>query len=1066
MPAALRLTGPVQIEALAKALIALVERHEPLRTTLGTNEAGQVIGLTYSAPSPQALLPLVHLDKLSGAEQDRALAAFLQAEAAKPFVISQDLPIRAHLICLGEQDHVLSLTLHHHASDGLSIVIFTQELSTAYAAYCQGQEPVFEPLPVQYADWAAWQQQVFEQDTDSDDSLVAKVRRAKERLASTPELLTLPLDQVRDPNRARTAGMVPFTLSRSLTARLEALAQSERTTLYTVIMAAYGASLARLARQDQVVIGSPVAGRTRAETEGLVGFFVNTLAIPLSIDTATTAKSLIAQTRTQVEAALVDQDLPFEKLVEELGVSRSLPHHPVFQAMLSYQSQEDGVLEFSGLSWTPEPTTLEHAKFDLNLGISLTPEGHLAGAFEYDADLFNESTVRTWASAFSTILEGLVAHPQLPILELPLLTQSQKEGVLANSVGQSYPATLEDTRSLLDLFNAQVAHHPDAIALVFEEQALTYAQLSARSNQLARHLIAQGIGADQLVAVLVERSPELIISLLAILQAGAAYLPLDADYPVARLSYMLKDSGAKLLMSNTALLTPLEQSGDLLPAQLSIWQWESASTLVSYPTTPITSSERLVPPHPDHLAYVIYTSGSTGQPKGAGNTHRNVVRLLSQTQAWFGFNAQDVWTLFHSYAFDFSVWEIWGALGYGGSLVLVPDAIRRSPPQFAKLLTSAKVTVLNQTPAAFEVLSQYLLEQPALAQELALRYVIFGGAALNLAKLTSWWQVHPSKPVLVNMYGITETTVHVTYKVLHPQDDVGETSPIGVGIPDLATYLLDTTLEPVPNGVVGELYIAGSGLARGYHGRPSLTASRFIACPFALGRMYRTGDLARRRSDGALEYLGRADDQVKIRGYRIECGEIEAALLLANRAQLAQVAVVPKAGMSGEQRLIAYLVPQDPQQAIDLSALRTSLLSSLPEYMVPSAFVTLEALPLTANGKLDRKALPNPEGGDSQTPYRAPTTEYETLLCQLFSELTNTPVVGVDDSFFAIGGHSLLAMRLVTRIEQATQRTITLRNLFENPTVVALAQLIKVSSTQSQARPLVAGIGRKKKVAD
>jgi len=628
-------------------------------------------------------------------------------------------------------------------------------------------------------------------------------------------------------------------------------------------------------------------------------------------------------------------------------------------------------------------------------------------------------------------------------------TSAARAGRSKRAARSSSDRWLDAGATLASLFEAQAAATPAAIALTFGEESMSYGALEAAANRLAHRLIALGVGPEHLVGLAFNRSMEMVVAILAALKAGAAYLPLDPAYPAERLSFTLQDGGATVLMTHAGVADIPAFDGPVLKLD----DPAVAHALAACPDTAPTDGQRLTPLHPENLAYVIYTSGSTGRPKGVQITHRNAVRLFSQTWPWFEFGAGDVWTLFHSYAFDFSVWEIWGALLYGGRLVIVDDATRKSTPDFLALLAREGVTVLNQTPSAFYQL--LAVAQERTDQKLSLRYVIFGGEALELKRLSAWYRSRPDEPtVFVNMYGITETTVHVTYIPMNQEmAEAAQSSLIGTAIPDLELYVLDSDLEPVDVGVTGELYVAGGGLARGYMNRPGLTAERFIACPFGPpgARMYRTGDLANWREDGGLDYLGRADQQVKIRGFRIEPGEIEAALEAIDG--VGQAAVIARE-IAGDLRLVAYLVAKAGRSLPEAAALRAQLASDLPPHMVPSAFVSMERLPLNANGKLDRANLPAPEI-TSEVPYVAPRDANETRICQLFAELTGARRVGIDDNFFNLGGHSVLGVRLMAEIEKAFGMRAPLGVLFASPTVKDLARRIRESDFESPWTSLV-----------
>lgn len=597
------------------------------------------------------------------------------------------------------------------------------------------------------------------------------------------------------------------------------------------------------------------------------------------------------------------------------------------------------------------------------------------------------------------------------------------------------------------LFEKQAAKNPGACAVAFEDAALSYDQLNKRANRLAHMLIDRGVGPEQIVALALPRSLDMVVGLLAVLKAGAAYLPLDPDYPSDRLAFMLSDAQPVCVITGTQAEAKVPDT-DSLP-KIILDDAKTAEKLSKYNDSNPNDDDRVRPLSPLHPAYIIYTSGSTGVPKGVIIPHQNVIRLFGSTKQWFQFSSSDVWTMFHSYAFDFSVWEIWGPLLHGGRLVVVPHEISRSPEDFLSLLVKEGVTVLNQTPSAFYQFMQAEREHDELGQALCLRFVIFGGEALELSRLEDWYKRHPDNaPKLINMYGITETTVHVSYIEL--DRDIAAmraNSLIGCGIPDLGVYVLDAGLQPVPPGVVGEMYVAGAGLARGYLGRAGLTAERFIADPFGPPgtRMYRTGDLARRRADGSLDYMGRADHQIKIRGFRIELGEIEAVLV--QHPDVGQAAVVVREDQPGDKRLVAYTTAAS-QAVPDQAELRRYAAGSLPDYMVPSAFVMVDELPLTPNGKLDRKALPAPDFAADVTG-RGPRTPQEEILCDLFTEVLNLPRVGIDDRFFDIGGHSLLAVQLMSRIREALGVELSIGNLFEAPTVAGLAERLEMGSSQS-----------------
>ncbi|HEU0079781.1 MAG TPA: amino acid adenylation domain-containing protein, partial [Longimicrobiaceae bacterium] len=823
---------------------------------------------------------------------------------------------------------------------------------------------------------------------------------------------------------------------------LRALARREGATLFAVLLAGFQALLARYSGSEDVPVGTAVAGRTRLETEGLIGFFVNTLVLRGDLSGGPTGRALVEQARERVLEAHVHQDVPFEKLVEELRVERTRAHSPLFQAMFTFDPGAAG--EGLRLGDVEAEVLAAHGareKFDLTLGIGDDGE-RLTGGLSYRTDLWEAATIERMAGHFTALLEGLARDPERRVSELPLLGAAER-GLLLEEWNQAEGAYLAE-RTLHGLFAEQAARTPEAVAVAYEGERLSYGELERRSNRLAHRLRRLGVGPEARVALCIERSPEMLVGVLGILKAGGAYVPLDPAYPAERLAYVLEDCGAAVLVTQEALLAALPRHrAETVCLDRDCAEIEREST-----EAPGDGAA------PGSLAYVIYTSGSTGRPKGVMVTHANVVRLFRATDAWFGFGAEDVWTLFHSYAFDFSVWEIWGALLHGGRLVVVPYLTSRSPEAFLRLLRQEGVTVLNQTPSAFRQLIQAEGNVGA-PSDLALRVVVFGGEALELESLRPWMDRHgDERPRLVNMYGITETTVHVTYRPITRGDlEAGRGSVIGRAIPDLRIYLLDAHGQPVPVGVAGEICVGGAGVARGYLDREELTRERFVADPFRAGeRIYRSGDLARYRADGELEYLGRADQQLKVRGFRIEPGEIEAALLA--QAGVREAVVVAR-GEGAERRLVAYVTGEGK---VDGRGLREGVRERLPEYMVPAAVVVLESIPLTPNGKTDRRALPDPQWSAPGDAYVAPRTEVEEILCGIWSTVLGAGRVGVTDDFFGLGGHSLLATQVAARAEAALGVEVPLRALFEAPTVAGLAERVEVGIRVGggvQAEPVV-----------
>jgi amino acid adenylation domain-containing protein len=1027
IPLGLRMQGALDGVALQRALERIVARHEALRTTF-VLEHGQPVQRIAPADIGFALQ---ERDLRNAQDGEAVLAAIAAGEAGAPFDLAAGPLVRGQLIRTTDDEHVLLVTMHHIVSDGWSQGILVNEFSALYNAYREGRDDPLPPLSIQYADYAAWQRRWIDGEV-----LQAQGAYWQQTLAGAPALLELPTDHARGAVQSLDGATVPVQFDAALTQGLKDLGRRHGTTLFMTLLAGWAGVLARLSAQDDIVIGTPVAGRTRAEVEPLMGLFLNTLALRIDLSQDPSAAELLQQVKTRALAAQQHQDLPFEQVVDLVKPERSLAHSPLFQVMFAWQNNDAGRLELPGMACMPYGVQTTSAKFDLTL--NLGEEGDaIAGVLEYASALFERATVERMLGYLQRVLAAMVENDSLQVARLPLLDEQERHRLLVewNAI-DTYPS---DT-CLHMLFERQAAAQPQAIALTHEGVQLRYGELNARANRLARHLRKQGVAPDARVAICMERGLDMVVAILAVLKAGGGYVPLDPAYPPERLAFMLEDSAPVALLTHGALDPALRASlsaGAATPvdvdADAAAWTQEDATDLDAVDSG-VT---------PAHLAYVIYTSGSTGLPKGVMVEHRNVARLLDATHAWFDFGNQDVWTLFHSFAFDFSVWELWGALAYGARLVVVSQETARAPDAFLALLCREGVTVLNQTPSAFR---QLIAAQERSPEEHQLRQVIFGGEALEVALLRPWYAREGNRATqLVNMYGITETTVHVTYRPLTAADaQRAGPSPIGQRIPDLRIYLLDAHGQPVPQGAAGELYVGGAGVARGYLNREELTAERFLPDPFSPepgARMYKTGDLGRYLADGSIAFLGRNDHQVKLRGFRIELGEIEAKLLA--QQGIRDAVVMAREDRPGDVRLVAYLTADAP---LDADALRAKLHSVLPEYMVPAAYVQLDALPLTPNGKLDRNALPAPEDDAyASRAYEAPVGEVETVLAAIWAEVLGVEQVGRHDHFFALGGHSLLAVTLVERMRQQSMH-VDVRTLFATPTVAALAQAVSPNS--------------------
>ncbi|WP_174187341.1 non-ribosomal peptide synthetase, partial [Nocardia barduliensis] len=987
IPVAVRLSGRLDVAALRAAVGDLAERHEVLRT-LYPDLDGEGYQLVLPVADPRAVPELV-VERA----QESEVPEWVASAVGEGFDVTVAPPVRVRLLELSDSEYVLVCVVHHIAGDGFSMGPLTRDLMSAYVDRIGGGGPEWPPLQVQYADFALWQREVLGDEDDPESLLAQQIAFWRAGLAGLPEQLELPADRPRPAVSSHHGATLGFEIDADVHAALSRVAQEHNSTLFMVVHAALAVLLARLSGTRDIAVGTPVAGRGEAALDELIGMFVNTLVLRTDIDPGARFDELLAAVRSVDVEAFGHADVPFERLVELLDPPRSAGRHPLFQVMLTFQNLARTELELPGLSVSAVDLAVPLAKFDLQLTVAenIDPHGEahgLSAAFTYATDLFDEATVQDFADRFGRILSAVAADASAVVGDIDVLAPGERELVLREL---SNPGAVAPEVTLADVIAEQVRLRPDAVAIRFGDTALTFGELQRRANRVARALIAQGAGPESLVAVAVPRTEELPVALLGVLTAGAAYLPIDTTYPVQRLEFMLDDAAP------VCVLTTADERVAVPAGQVPVVVLAEAE---NYSDAPVGDADRAAPLRADNLAYVIYTSGSTGVPKGVGVAHRNVVELFANTQPLFGFGPDDVWTLFHSYAFDFSVWELWCALAHGGSVVVVDYLTSRSPEQFRELLISERVTVLNQTPSAFYQLVE--ADRAATAGDLALRYVIFGGEALDPRKLGRWYERHGAGARLVNMYGITETTVHVSFLPLQPQDAQDGASVIGRAIPGLSAYVLDGRLHPAPVGAPGEIHVVGAQLTRGYLGRPGLTASRFVANPFGVpgSRMYRSGDIGRWRAaadDAVLEYAGRGDQQVQLRGFRIELGEIEAALLRC--PGVSQAVVVVRADEHAGDRLIGYVVP-DAGTSLDASVLRTQVSEFLTGYMVPDAVVVLDVLPLTGNGKLDRRALPEPEFV-SGVVFRAPSSPVEQAVAEVFAGLLGAGEVGLDDDFFA-----------------------------------------------------------------
>ncbi|CAM4093000.1 non-ribosomal peptide synthetase [Pseudoalteromonas ostreae] len=1025
MAAAFHIDGVLNTAVLSDALKHIIMRHHVLHTVY--REIDNVIEQVRLS-DVDFVLEQQDLSPLDTEEQEKDYTAQLRAQILKPFDLSCDLMLRAKLLKLADTRYYLILTVHHIASDGWSKKVLIDELSALYTAFIKDQNDPLTQLEIQYSDYAHWQRAWL-----VSERLQSELSFWKKELQGLPPVHTIPLDKPRPAVQSHNGEMLSATLSASTSLAVQQFAKNNNVTLFMLLNAALASLLSRYSNEEDIVVGTPTANRDQTQVAPLVGFFVNTVLMRSDLSGDPSFSELLSRSKECALNAFSHSQLPFDAIVEALQPTRSLSYNPLFQVMLALQNNEQSEINLPEACLTEMPIENVRSQFDLSLEAQQNGD-YLQFNWTWATDLFEKRSIEAMSVQFNRLLESVISEPNLKISDIPLINECERQTLLDKWNGSVQSSV--STHCIHERFESQANERPDAIALTIESEAISYDQLNKRANRLAHYLISQGVGADMLVGLCVERSAEMIVGILAILKAGGAYLPLDPAYPENRLTHMLEDSGVNIILCQSHLESklPLEQ-------QL-ILHIDDQQRLLTYPDTNPQNSTTL-----NNLAYVIYTSGSTGKPKGVMVEHQQISRLFETNAADFRFNHTDVWTLFHSYAFDFSVWEIWGALSFGGRLVIVPHWVARSTPEFYDLLDTEKVTVLNQTPTAFGHLINVDLEQ---CKALSLRCVIFGGEALNLNALVPWIERHgDAKPELVNMYGITETTVHVTYRRIYRSDITlrGNASLIGAPLNDLSIYLLTPSLDLVPVGVPGEMYVGGKGVTRGYLNRKTLTNERFIVNPFnACERLYRTGDLARYRTDGELEYLGRCDQQVKIRGFRIELGEVESCLL--GLPEVIEAVVVAR---NEPLQLAAYFVMSKDVSYDESSSIifvRDALSAQLPEHMVPSAFVKLEKLPITANGKVDKKALPEPFFmGHDENNYVAPKSEIERVLCDVWQAGLQIESVGITDNFFHIGGDSIRAISIVSASKKAGLN-YSIRDLFAYPNIHSLASAIEEKRTQ------------------
>ncbi|MEM8722529.1 MAG: amino acid adenylation domain-containing protein [Cyanobacteria bacterium P01_G01_bin.39] len=1008
---AVRLKGALNVTAFEQSFNEIVRRHESLRTTFKTIDGQAVQAI---APSLRLALPILDWRQLEQSEQEAEVLRLAEDEAQQPFDLATGSLIRITLVRLSDTEYVALLTMHHIVSDAWSMGVFVQELSALYEAFSTGKPSTLPELPIQYPDFAAWQRQWLQGEV-----LENQLSYWRKQLSSNLPVLQLPTDRPRPKVQTFRGARYEFSLDSTLTKALKVLSQQEEVTLFMTLLAAFKTLLYRYTFEEDILVGSPIANRNRTETEQLIGFFINTLVLRTDLSGNPNFRELLGRIRKTTWDAYDHQDLPFEKLVEELQPERDLSYSPLFQVKFMLNNAPQSELKLADLTLNFLDSKTVTAKLDLSLDMYETDSG-LVGSFEYNTDLFDEMTIARMANHFSSLLSGIVANPEQSIAQLPLLTPAEHQQILFewNNTQTEYPENL----CFHQLFEAQVEQTPDAVAVVFQEQQLTYEELNQRANQVAHYLQKLDVKPETKVGLCVERSPEMMIGMLGILKAGGAYLPLDPTYPTERLDFMLSDSQVNILLTTQKLKSQLPQ----LPGQIICLDADDlAQESLTNPDSKVTIN---------NLAYLIYTSGSTGTPKGVLVTHEGIVNLTQDKIRTCQVQADSRILQFFSLSFDASIPEIVMALGSGAALYLGTKNDLLPGQGLVEFLRQHAITHVTLPPSALAVLPSTELPD--------LEMVLVGGEAPTPELISQW----STGRLFINAYGPTETTVNAS--MVECGNGKGLLPTVRPSA-NKQLYILDPNLQPVPVGVPGELHIAGVGLARGYLNRPAKTAATFIRNPFsteAESRLYKTGDLACYLSDGQIQLLGRLDHQVKIRGFRIELGEIES--LLTQQPGVQESVVIAREDQPGDKRLVAYVVA-DGENEPKISDLRNTIAEKLPKYMIPSAFVTLDKLPLNPNGKVDRQSLPAPDTArpELEAEFVAPSTATEETLAEIFAEVLEVEQVGVDDNFFDLGGHSLLATQLVARLLKTFAAEVSVVDLFEASTVAALAQRIEKMQT-------------------
>lgn len=1014
LPTVVRLEGPIEVEFFKRGLDLVVERHESLRTTFEGND---------EAPSqrinpPRAVnMQVVDLSAVPEMERKAECDRITSEEIRRPFDLEKDLMVRATLIRLAAEEHILVLVTHHCASDEWSMQILFREWATCYKAMLEGKEAALPELPIQYADFAQWQREWL-----GSEEYKKQLEYWSSRLERAP-VLQLPTDRPRPATQTPNGALHGRVIPKGLMERLKAFSRQERCTLFMVLLGAFKVLMHRYTRQEDIIVGCPIAGRNRLETEPLVGFFVNTLTLRTSMAGTPGFRTLLKGLRENTLGAYANQDMPFDKLVEELHPHRSSTHMPFVQVMFSLNNEFVEEQIFPGIHSEEIEVDTQTSKFELTVIAKETAEG-LKTVIEYNTDLFDEERISRMLGHYEQLLESILERPDESVARLEMLPRSERKVLLVdwNATGREYPRNA----TVQEIFEQQAKKNADAIALKYGARTITYGELSERSNQIARYLRDKGVQKNGLVGVYMERSIEMVAAFMGILKAGAAYVPLDLSYPEERLEFMISDTKMAVILTEEALRKDLPRADAQVVSIDAEW-----TALEQQPKEWLMTGTTA-----DSLAYVIYTSGSTGKPKGVAVPHRGITRLVLNTD-YVSLTAEDRIAQASNASFDAATFEIWGALLNGARAVGIEKEVALSPGDFAETLRSEGITTLFLTTALFNQLAR---EVPGAFG--TLKSVLFGGEAVDPKWVRAVLECNPPKRLL-HVYGPTENT---TFSTWHEVKEVGEegTVPIGRPIANSTLYVLSPEMQPVPVGVPGEVYVGGDGLAAGYWRRPELSAEKFVENPFVNqpgAKLYKTGDLGRFDTEGNLEFIGRVDDQVKLRGFRIELGEIEA--LLARHPKVGNAVVMLREDVAGDKRLVGYIIPKGT--APSSGELKSYLKGQLPEYMVPSAFVKMEEFPLTPNEKVDRRALPAPEQNrpEMNRTFQAPRDAVEQQLTKIWEKVLGVQPIGVADNFFELGGHSLLAVRVFSQIEKTLGKKLPLATLFRAPTIEEIAGVIR-----------------------